>query len=269
MQHVEVARADPPAPRASRTSRSSARRLVLLDDAALGVAARELRRDRCRPRSRRSGRPRPDTSAPTPPRDTATMRLGIEAERRLQPVQERHPVQRLEADLRQPRPDDEQPAARDDRLDLALDAPLGAVEAPAAPAAALCRRDAARTGRRTRAVQRLDGVDAASRTASAACAASRAIASLTPSVADLDGPADAVGQPRAARCLRRQVAARPASDQCFTGRLRPSAAGAAEPEPERRRSRAGRARRTCRSAAPRTRAWPPRGDRSGSPLGCE
>ena len=50
--------------------------------------------------------------------------------RRLQPVQERHPVQGLEADLRQPRTGHEQPVARDDRFDLALDAPLGPIEAP-------------------------------------------------------------------------------------------------------------------------------------------
>ena len=63
--------------------------------------------------------PRPDAS--TRDDDEA---VGIDPKRGLDPPDERHPVESLVADLRQPRPDDDRRSARDGTLDLTLDAPL-------------------------------------------------------------------------------------------------------------------------------------------------
>ena len=136
VQHVEVARADPPRHAVEdRRGRDPTARSCLVTPRSALRRANSAGID-VDPRSRRSGRRRPGTSAPTPPRDTATTRLGIDVERRLQPVQERHPVQRLEADLRQPRAGDEQPAARDDAPRSRARCPTRCGRTPAAPAAA-------------------------------------------------------------------------------------------------------------------------------------
>src|SRR6185295_1682965 len=119
------------------------RRLVLLRDAALGVAPGELRRIDVVPdldvASGDAAIPGPDAAS----RD-GDEPVGLEAERRLHPGEKRNPVERLEADLRVPRSRDDEAVARDERLDFALDVPFGAVElhvlgklAPAPPHAAV------------------------------------------------------------------------------------------------------------------------------------
>src|SRR6185503_10937490 len=56
--------------------------------------------------------------------------VGLEAEGRLDPMQERNPVERLEANLGNPGTGHEQPAAIDGALELALDLPLDVPELP-------------------------------------------------------------------------------------------------------------------------------------------
>jgi hypothetical protein len=128
MNDVEGARADPPRHRIEHVAIECVC-LVLLRRITQCVASRELgwidlvpdldiaAGDVCVPVADSAARDRDET-------------IAVESKRGLDPLQERDPVERLEADFREPWPRDEQPTAADQRLDLALDPPLGQIEAP-------------------------------------------------------------------------------------------------------------------------------------------
>src|SRR4029079_7978450 len=97
--------------------------LVLLHDAPVGVPSRKLVRidvipdlDVARDQSLI-----PAADPTSRHRDGA---LGAESKRGHDPMQERHPVERFEADFRDPWPENDRPAATDDALDFLFDLPL-------------------------------------------------------------------------------------------------------------------------------------------------
>ena len=126
VDHVEVAAADLPR-HVVQDLAVEIRRLEVLGGAPLQVAAGERGRVDVIPNlhvvARHALVPAGDAAA----RDSHDA-IRVDVERALEPVEERHPVQRLEPHLGEPGADHQPAPARDQRLQLVLDRPLGAVE---------------------------------------------------------------------------------------------------------------------------------------------